>query len=164
MMQERISKKEDQLNKSFSNNQNHSDTVQKAGFKDQRQEKKDVDKILQLAKSTVTNSKQETHDVWTKNDILNDLQPAFNNWKRGNQDTSGHAASQAKKLLSSEYNRLVQIWMRKNDKTMTPGKTAITFSTDKSLSGGAGVKSLKASVVENSKYYSFVWHVRVVPD
>ena len=116
----------------------------------------------QLASKSVTNSKNDTYTVWDPSDIIADLTTPFKNWKKGQQDTSGHSAGQSKHVLASKYNTLANMWNGRNDKTAQ--KSVITFSTGGSLSGGKGVKHLKAVTFENKKRYSFVWHVSVVPD
>jgi len=104
----------------------------------------------------------EQHVVCSPSEILNDLVDPFRNWKNGNQNTSGHSSADARKILASEFVVLARIWCHRNDKTAMG--TIIKFTADDSLSGGRGVKHLKADVRENGSYYSFVWHVRYIPD
>ncbi len=123
---------------------------------------KSLGAVIQLAGTSVTNSKGDTYTVYEPSDILSDLTARFRQWKNGTVNTSGHGSGQSKHILASKYNTLANRWNRRNDKTAQ--KTPITFSTGGSLSGGRGVKHLKAVTFESGKRYSFVWHVSVVPD
>lgn len=123
---------------------------------------KSLGAVIQLAGTSVTNSKGDTYTVYQPSDIISDLTARFRQWKNGTVNTSGHGAGQSKHILASKYNTLANLWNRRNDKTA--GKSVITFSTGGSLSGGRGVKHLKAVTFEGGKRYSFVWHVSVVPD
>lgn len=117
--------------------------------------------------SAYTNSLGETHDVYTKTEVMTEVTQPFKDWKAGTKTTSGHSASQAKKVKASEWNRISVAWNRKNDKTTYDGeKRAIAFTTGGSLSGGKGVKHLKGVSTFGSSFQrrSFVWHVRHIPD
>ncbi|MEO9964512.1 MAG: hypothetical protein ABJF11_01915 [Reichenbachiella sp.] len=157
-----VAKKEEKSTPVSTALQNRPSSDSQKDTTDNRPESSQLNKLIQLASKNVTNSHQESHVVWETSDILNDLQADFGRWKKGQQDTSGQSASAAKKMLSSDFNKLTSMWTKRNDKTA--GKSVINFSVDNSLSGGKGVKSIKATTTENKKYYSFVWHIRVVPD
>ena len=118
---------------------------------------------IQKAPYNFTNSLGDTHTVYLPQDILTALDLPFQNWKNTTVTTSGHAPGNAVKMLSSQFNQLSSLWRRRQDKMRTIYKSPITFSIGSSLSGGAGMKHLKAECFQEQAN-SFIWHVKVVPD